>query len=70
MKLIFENWRRYLNEEKNLLSQTTVRLISMLINMKKFNGIDDFLKRVEMIRTGDLGGMQFIIKIDGSCICF
>lgn len=65
MKLLFENWRKYLNEaESPTLSMQTQRLMQILINIKEFGSIENFLSRAEIvINTED--DLQFVMLIDG-----
>ena len=71
MKLLFENWRRYLNEENvPTLSMPTQRLLQLLVNLKKFGGLEQFLSRTKLVinRGGEIVDgsiVQFFILIDG-----
>ena len=68
MKTLFENWRKFYNEEQESagLSDSTLRLLPMLINLKKFKSPSDFLQRTE-IYTATEGGDEFQLtaKVDG-----
>ncbi len=60
-----ENWRGFLKEEKGSLGQQTLTLLPMLINMKKFKDVDDFLVRSKFIKMDDRGlVVQYVLKID------
>lgn len=63
MKLIFENWRRFLNENSNI-SESTERLLSILINLKKFKSVEDFISRTKLLIDGRSNGFVFNLLID------
>lgn len=63
VKLIFENWRRFLNENLNI-SEGTERLLAILINLKKFKNIEDFISRTKLLIDGNDRGIIFTLLID------
>ena len=63
MKLIFENWRSFLNENLNI-SESSKRLLAMLINLKKFKNIQDFVSRTKLLINGSEEGFAFNLLID------
>lgn len=63
MKLIFENWRNFLNENLNI-SESTERLLGILINLKKFKSTQDFISRTKLIIDGSDLGIFFNLLID------
>jgi len=63
MKLIFENWRSFLNENLNI-SESTERLLAMLINLKKFKNTKDFISRTKLLINGSEEGFVFNLLID------
>jgi len=64
MKLIFESWRRFINENTEI-DKSTERLLSMLINLKKFKGSKDFLSRAKLIIYEEGATLNFNLSIDG-----
>ena len=67
-KLLMENWRRFLSEGAQNLSPKTLNLLPVLINMKKFKNVEDFLGRTQFIKSGDDAGVQYILKIDNKVV--
>ena len=71
MKLLFENWRKYLNEaDAPTLSMQTQRLLQLLVNLKKFGGLEQFLSRTKLVinRGAEIvegSIVQFFMLIDG-----
>ena len=77
MKLLFENWRKYLNEaDTPTLSMTAQRFLQFeidgqkLVNLEKFGGLEKFLSRTKMVinrgESVSKGSMiQFFMLIDG-----
>jgi hypothetical protein len=63
MKLIFENWRRFLNENSNI-SENTERLLSILVNLKKFKSTQDFISRTKLLIDSDSDRFFFTLLID------
>jgi hypothetical protein len=63
MKLIFENWRRFLNENLSI-SESTERLLTMLVNLKKFKSTQDFISRTKLLIDGSDRGFFFTLLID------
>ena len=63
MKLIFENWRKFLNENLNI-SKSTERLLAILINLKKFESVQDFISRTKLLIDGGDNGIIFNLLID------
>ena len=74
MKLLFENWRNYLNEENApTLSMPTQRLLQLLVNLKKFGGLEQFLSRTKLVinRGAEIvegSIVQFFMLIDGEVV--
>ena len=66
MKLIFKGWRKFINEQAESLSAPTQRLLPMLINMEKFQSIDDFIGRTQLVQIGSVedGELKFVLRID------
>ena len=71
MKLLFENWRKYLNEaDTPTLSMPNQRVMQLLVNLKKFGGLEQFLSRTKLVINRDRkieegSIVQFILMIDG-----
>lgn len=63
MKLIFENWRRFLNEDLSI-SESTERLLAMLVNLKKFKSTQDFISRTKLLIDSDSNRFFFTLLID------
>ena len=63
MKLIFENWRRYINENVQI-NKSTERLLAMLVNLKKFNGTEDFFSRTKLVIHQEEDRLNFGLLID------
>ena len=70
MKLLFENWRKYLNEaDTPTLSMPTQRLMQLLVNLKKFGGLEQFLSRAKLVinrgaQIEEGSVVQFFLFID------
>lgn len=63
MKLIFENWRRYLNESVQI-SQGSERLLSLLVNLNKFGSVEEFLSRCKLVIHEEGLTLGFVLLID------
>jgi len=64
MKLLFENWRRYINENTQI-SEESERLLGMLVNLKKFGSPEQFFSRAKLvIDSPDHLTLNFSLLID------
>ena len=63
MKLIFENWRRYINESAQV-SKSTERLLGMLVNLKKFGSPEEFFSRAKLVVQSTNTNLNFSLLID------
>jgi hypothetical protein len=68
MRVILENWQQFLTEQN--LSMKTKLLLGKLVNLKKFESVDDFLQRTKFYAAerGDFVGM--VITIDGETAAY
>ena len=64
MKLLFENWRKYINENTQI-SEESERLLGMLVNLKKFGSPEEFFSRAKLvIDSPDPLTLNFSLLID------
>lgn len=63
MKLIFENWRSYINESAQV-SKSSERLLGMLVNLKKFKSTEEFFSRAKLVIQPTNTNLNFSLLID------